>query len=671
MLIADVVSDGFDFAFKVSDDQHFRALFRRLGIHQIRETGRPHSGYWVMPLNTIMDIVELDGRELPLLEHLVNQASLSGYEDRVDTLQSLFDRAKEKATPGLLNEGVTVHLYRMSYGRGTVLRSEFNSMTRHVAKTMNASWNAGSKVWKFDNISPESVHFNLEMEGFFKASQIVIAPGEFDLVERGSGSSVGSVNLGECLKPVAAQKTKDQDPDSRVMMSLAEEIRFSPFCDEEILSECRSRGCSDYQEDGVLHMARKTSAACFDDMGVGKTRQAIVAGHIVSRHRQILVGCPASVLFNWEREINMVYPEEKVSLCEYKEDARWIVINYDLMHRMVPHASKFEVLLLDEAHLLKEPGTARTQAAFSLSGAIPYRYILTGTPILNREGEIHTLLRLTGHPLGELSQADFVDQFAGGSAVRFQLNAKIKEWMIRRRKELVLKDYKGKQLQPYFVTPAQPMLSRYYQILRDSTLTGLQKMSRLRPHIEHMKIGAAMEFAASLLPDDKVIFFCEYQDSVEALANRLRDGGRKVVTLIGSDSKKARQAAIDQFQCDADTSIFITTTAAGGVGITLTAANYVYFLGLPWTNALKEQAEDRAARRGQKRVVIVKIPLVPKTIDEAFYGINTAKKRIAGEVFDSTAAEQAGAEERMLEEIRKAAAEGATNDILIPTEEAA
>ncbi|MFU5916200.1 helicase-related protein, partial [Pseudomonas aeruginosa] len=104
--------------------------------------------------------------------------------------------------------------------------------------------------------------------------------------------------------------------------------------------------------------------------------------------------------------------------------------------------------------------------------------------------------------------------------------------------------------------------------------------------------------------------------------------GHGCVTLVGNDSLTKRQKAIDRFQQDPDCRVFICTTAAAGTGNNLTAANYVFFLGLPWTPGQQEQAEDRAYRNGQLRMVVVKIPLVEGTIDEQLWQLLNAKRQV-------------------------------------------
>ncbi|MFZ3207174.1 MAG: C-terminal helicase domain-containing protein, partial [Pseudomonas sp.] len=125
-----------------------------------------------------------------------------------------------------------------------------------------------------------------------------------------------------------------------------------------------------------------------------------------------------------------------------------------------------------------------------------------------------------------------------------------------------------------------------------------------------------------------------FKETVSTLRELCEVAGYGCVTLMGSDSLAKRQKAIDKFQADPDTRVFIGTTSAAGTGNNLTAANYVMFLGLPWTPGLQDQAEDRAYRNGQLRLVVVKIPLVENTIDQKLWQMLLDKRQLAQDLIE-------------------------------------
>lgn len=410
---------------------------------------------------------------------------------------------------------------------------------------------------------------------------------------------------------------------------------------DEVLLRKTAANCSlrDYQVTGVRHLIGHSSALLADDMGLGKTRQAVVAAHLASGSDHILVVCPASLCINWQREINALFPDDTVAFIgqhsmQRCKESRWIVANYERLGGLVRDPSiKIAVMLIDECHYLKEHEAGRTRNAFLLSERIPRRFLLTGTPVLNREVEIHTLLRLSGHPIGHMPLQEFRKAYAGDAAKRGELAERLKEWMLRRGKD-VLKDLGDKHHQVRIIEPAEG-LSAYEAIVKDMTLMAMPKITKLRQCLEMMKLDFIIESIQCLPPGEKAIVFCEYMDTVGHLMQALKESGIGAVSLVGADSPTKRMKAVDALQKDAGTRVFVGTTMAAGVGITLTAANYVFFASLPWTPALKRQAEDRAYRSGNTRDVFVIIPVVAKTIDEQVNALLDSKEVIEKDLVES------------------------------------
>lgn len=415
--------------------------------------------------------------------------------------------------------------------------------------------------------------------------------------------------------------------------------------DEALLAEAgQSAGLRDYQLVGVRHLLGQSGACLGDDMGLGKSRQTVVATRLAAgKEGRVLILCPASLRINWEREIRMVYPDAIVGMAGEDRMAtlygcQWVIANYERLGGLVRETGlRFAVMAVDEAHYLKEHQAGRTRNAFVMATRIPRRYVITGTPLLNREIELHTLLRLTGHPLGRMLLKDFRKAFTGDRDRRAVLAAALQGWMLRRRKD-VLKDLGGKSRQVRWVSPAEG-LGTYRQIYSDMSLQAMPKITRLRQCLEALKTPFLIETVESLAQGDKIIIFCEYMATVEAMQSALVAAGIACVTLVGADSGAKRQKAIDAFQNDPDVTVFIGTTSAAGVGITLTAANYVAFASLPWTPALMRQAEDRAYRLGQKRDVLVIVPLVPGTIDEGIWRLLESKQETEQDVVEAVRAE--------------------------------
>ncbi|HEU0204823.1 MAG TPA: DEAD/DEAH box helicase [Burkholderiaceae bacterium] len=424
---------------------------------------------------------------------------------------------------------------------------------------------------------------------------------------------------------------------SAFLSVLGEPLKRLPISESALGAAAVEFGLRDYQVGGVRHLLSHSSALLADDMGLGKTRQAIVAAHLAAAaDAKILIVCPASLRINWAREIARVRPSDAIAMVgdtplELLRGMRWLIANYERLAPLVrARELPIGVMVIDEAHYLKEHQSGRTRNAFLLAERAPRRFLVTGTPVLNREIEMHTLLRLAGHPIGAIPLAEFRAQFAGDAGRRAQLAERVGEWMLRRSKG-VLKDLGRKIEQVCHVDPGDA-LARYHAALADKALNVMPKIVKLRKLLESFKVDFIVERLVALASADKAIVFCEYLETVELLLNALRIEHIGAVSLIGSDAPARRQQAVDAFQSDGRVRVFVGTTMAAGVGITLTAANWVIFGSLPWTPGLKRQAEDRAYRSGQTRDVNVLVPVVPNTIDEQVYALLGAKQEIEREV---------------------------------------
>lgn len=430
----------------------------------------------------------------------------------------------------------------------------------------------------------------------------------------------------------AGSASEGEETGAGFLSAFGTPLRHIPVDEVALAAAAAACGLRDYQVGGVRHLLGLSGALLADDMGLGKSRQAVVAGRMAAGAAKVLVVCPASLGINWEREIRAVYPKALIATIGQADSsalraADWIVANYERLGGLVRDASlDIGCMLIDECHYLKEHQAGRTRNAFLLADRVPRVFLLTGTPVLNREVEVHTLLRLSGHPIGRMPLTDFRKAYSGDAAKRDELASRLSEWMLRRGKD-VLKDLGDKTQQVRYVQPPDG-LAAYKAIYNDENLQAMPKITKLRQHLEALKVEFLIESIECLPQDAKVLIFCEYMETVETLKHALSANGIGCVSLVGSDSPKKRMAAVDAFQQQPDVKVFIGTTMAAGVGITLTAANYVFFASLPWTPALKRQAEDRAYRSGQKRDVFVIIPLVAGTVDEQIFALLDSKREI-------------------------------------------
>lgn len=511
----------------------------------------------------------------------------------------------------------------------------FHAGLNALCKRMNGMYMPSIKGFLLKGTTVAAFKMQIERDLRVPEEQITLMDGEFDLHDPHAGLAVntGPGFLGTCLKPAAigSGERRVKEDDSRSLLAKVPLRRAGPVTPSELEAALARFDMDEYQKVGVRHLLKYSSSLLADDMGLGKTRQAVVAAEIGRRGGQVLVVVPASVVLNWRREIQMVLPQAIVSILDYDPKAQWIVTTYGQVLKLLDHAKKFRVMICDEAHLLKSPVSRRTHDTFAVAQYIDSRMVLTGTPVMNTEAEIHTLLRISGHPFGEMSLEDFRDNFGRVRENRLKLNAEIKNWLLRRDKSLVLKlEGKTRKVYPYVLQPSA--MEAYRNIHADTSLLAFVKLTMLRQALELGKVPVAIKLAKTLPANDKLIVFAEYTETVDRVINLLEAAGIGCVSYTGSMSKTVRQRAVDTFQSDETCKVFVGTSGAAGVGITLVAANWVLFLGRPWTQAILEQAEDRAYRRGQTKPVTVMVPTVDSTIDVTLSKILETKRDLSEEV---------------------------------------
>jgi hypothetical protein len=528
---------------------------------------------------------------------------------------------------------------------GHLFQSAYDSLVIRALRQLGALYHGPAKAWEIQAPIGRALSTLEKVAGL--AEHLIFRHDQEVTLEdmtAPAGLDVGIAVAG--ASPMgSAKRLLDAETGGGFITATAGQMTPLPVDDAALASAAKQYGLYDFQADGVRHLLGNSSALLGDDMGLGKSRQAVVAAHLAAGEGRVLVVCPASLRINWEREVLAVLPGQLVAQVGEASlgvmtASRWHVCTYERLGRLVRDTSQhYAVMVVDEAHYLKEHDVNRTRNAFLMSQRIDRRFLLTGTPVLNREGEIHTLLRISGHPVGMLPLPDFKDRYTGSQEARRRLGEQVATWMLRRKKD-VLKNLPGKTYEVVFCEPPNGM-ERYRRILADKDLPTLPKITALRQCLESLKIDFILERIRELDQEDKVLVFCEYVATVDELVAILSAEGIGCVSITGGDTTGKRQTAVDRFQDEPRVRVFIGTTGAAGVGITLTAGNVVMFAGLPWTPALKRQAEDRAWRNGQKRPVTVVIPLVPKTIDEDLFRLLDAKTDIENDLIDASRDERA------------------------------
>jgi SWI/SNF-related matrix-associated actin-dependent regulator 1 of chromatin subfamily A len=427
-----------------------------------------------------------------------------------------------------------------------------------------------------------------------------------------------------------------------------------------------------HQEEGIKFLLSKNKCILADDMGLGKTYQSIVAA-LEAGAEKILVVCPANAKINWFREISNFVPEEDITILKtgHWNPKRFTIINYDILknfHTLVDGRKKYEewevnrhlanenfdLVILDEAHMVKNPKANRTKIMNQITENIDKRWLLTGTPIANRPMDYFNLLNLCDSPVTsswkffafrycdgkkfkkKLKTGKYRDIWVTDGASNLdELHERTKSLIIRRKKEDHL-DLPPKIVAPYYVELDD--MDQYNRVFDEYLEWAKSEGKRLgngrhmvelvvlRKYLALEKTKQTIELAEQAIENgQKVIIFTNFTHSFDTLMNHF---GKLAVGHNGKMNGTQKQNSIDRFQEDDNVKVFVGNLISAGTAITLTKAEVVIMNDLDFVPANHAQAEDRAYRLGVQHTVNVYYPIAIGTIDEMIYKVLDKKKRI-------------------------------------------
>jgi len=448
-----------------------------------------------------------------------------------------------------------------------------------------------------------------------------------------------------------------------------------------------------FQREGIQFMLGRKGTLLSDQMGLGKSCQAIGVINALPEIRRVLVICPASLKLNWRNEMEewLTRPIEVFVSPRFATripPAGVIeIVNYDVLHKFVPADTGLDLLLIDEGHYIKNPQSRRAKEVRRIAKLAKRVVVITGTPIMNRPVELWPILQIvdpeTWDPPGFV-KGNRVGAGEGASFFRFaktycdahqesyktrqgershwvfsgasnldRLQERLKSGcMIRRLKKDVLQDLPDKLRQIIVFEPPAvqrgkrevddgdlfPDLSEatYERIVRqlraDKAL--MSEISKRRREQGIGKIPAVAEHIANLLDEvEKVVLFAHHHEVVDGLYEILKSFG--CVVLDGRCNEKQRAAAVATFQEDPNCRIFLGSIGAASVGLTLTAASNVVFAELDWVPANMTQAEDRCHRIGQKNAVLVQHLVLDGSLDARMAKVVVRKQKIVNMALDA------------------------------------
>lgn len=371
-----------------------------------------------------------------------------------------------------------------------------------------------------------------------------------------------------------------------------------------------------YQSFGARFALARRRVILGDEMGLGKTIQALAAAcHLRTFDGgPVLVVCPASVMANWEREVEhrtllpaltLHGPDRQDEVAQWLAEGPIGITTYDTLRRLeLPHDLRLAALIVDEAHFAKNPDTARSRAVRRLTGLADQVWFLTGTPMENTVDEFTQLIRYL--------QSDLVppDGLPAGSVA---FRRRVSPVYLRRNAEDVLVELPPRQEIAEWVYLTELDRARYAAAVRTGNLMEIRRAGFGSPSCAKLdRLGELLvEAAANGL---KVVVYSFFLD-VLGWARTVAPGA-VFGPLTGAVPPVERQAVVDAFTAHRGPAVLFAQIQAGGVGLNLQAASVVVLCEPQLTPTSEEQAIARAHRMGQVRPVQVHRLLAVDTIDE-------------------------------------------------------
>jgi non-specific serine/threonine protein kinase len=439
-----------------------------------------------------------------------------------------------------------------------------------------------------------------------------------------------------------------------------------------------------YQQEGYRWLAflyqHRLGACLADDMGLGKTLQAIslfagIQEDIIRSpepiHAPHLVVLPPSLIFNWEHELSRFCPSLAIQCYTGKErttafsQADVVLTTYGLVRRDIADLEqiRFNVIVFDEAQAIKNITAQTTGAARRLKGY--FKCVVTGTPLENHVGEYYSLMDLcVPGLLGEYEELKGKIK-APSPATLETIIQRTKPFVLRRTKTQVLKELppkietdiyleltdRQKSLYQQTVTSIRTTIASAYRTktsaqARIIALTAILKLRQicLSPRLLNRssadvspKIAFALERLHELIEEGhSALMFSQFTSFLDLVEQDFITHHIPYVRLDGSTPTAARKKLVRKFQEGSDPSIFLLSLKAGGQGLNLTKASYVFHLDPWWNPAVENQASDRAHRIGQHQKVSIMRLLMRHTIEEKMMKLKRQKLELYQAVLEGT-----------------------------------
>jgi len=430
-----------------------------------------------------------------------------------------------------------------------------------------------------------------------------------------------------------------------------------------------------------------------DDMGLGKTLQTISFLQYISLKypdETHLVICPTSLIYNWENELQKFAPGLSYYIHyggdrEFDEakikNTRIVISSYGIIRGDIDHFSKvnFGYIILDESHAIKNPASQVAKAIYQLQSR--NRVAISGTPLQNNTMDLYSQMHFINP--GMLGNQEFfkttfanpIDKSNNAEKAE-QLRRLIYPFMLRRTKEQVAKDLPDKTemiLWCEMGDEQRKLYDSYKEHYRESILEqietegmgkssifildGLTKLRQIcdSPALlkdekgkpaSSAKLDELMREIEENTGEHKVLVFSQFTGMLQLIREALDERNVAYHYLDGGTAAGDRKDLVQRFQEEEDIRVFLISLKAGGVGLTLTAADYVYLVDPWWNPAAEQQAIDRTHRIGQQKKVFAYKMICKDSIEEKILKLQERKKSLAEDLIS----EEAGFIKKLTEE---------------------
>ncbi|MEP6948751.1 MAG: SNF2-related protein [Ginsengibacter sp.] len=416
-----------------------------------------------------------------------------------------------------------------------------------------------------------------------------------------------------------------------------------------------------------------------DDMGLGKTVQALsMLSHYAKQEGRLkaLVVCPTTLIYNWENEIKKFTPSLTWSIHhgsmrtrnpEDFEKSNIIITTYGTLRSDIQLMMKilFDYVVLDESQAIKNPSSKVTRAACLLTAR--NRLCMSGTPLQNNTFDVYAQMNFLNP--GLLGSVEFfrnefstpIDKF-GEQEQKDHLRKLLYPFILRRTKEQVAKDLPEKTETILFCEmedEQRNVYEAYRNVYRErimgviegqgidkSQLTILQGLMKLRqicdsPAIlneeekypnHSIKLDELTREITENIGEHKALVFSQFLGMLALIKEKLKENNIQFDYFDGSTPPHERERAIQNFQSNEDCRVFLISLKAGGVGLNLTAADYVYIVDPWWNPAVEQQAIDRTHRIGQTKNIFAYRMICKDTIEDKILQLQERKRVLAKEL---------------------------------------